>query len=136
MTGWSCRLPTEVEWEAAVRGSGTNVYPWGDNFGVVRANTVEGRVLTTTPVGIYPTGVGPTGVWDGAGNVWEWTSSIYKPYPYRGDDGREDPTATGRRAVRGGSWYANQRYARCAYRSDDHPDCYIYLLGFRMCVSK
>ena len=71
-------------------------------------------------------------LWDGAGNVWEWTSSLYKPYPYRADDGREDPSAPGRRVTRGGSWASNGRLARCAYRDDDHPDGFDDDYGFRV----
>jgi len=71
-------------------------------------------------------------VWDGAGNVWEWTSSLYQSYPYRPDDGREDPSASGRRVLRGGSWGNNGRLARCAARSADHPVGYNAHGGFRV----
>ena len=131
-TGQPCRLPTEVEWEVAVRGGKARLYPWGNRFDAGSANTVEGRVLTTTPVGVYPQGVGRLGVWDGAGNVWEWTTTLYRPYPYRADDGREDAAASGRRVLRGGSWSNNRRLARCAYRTNDHPVYFTGLNGFRV----
>lgn len=127
-----CRLPTEAEWEAAVRGGTVRIYPWGNRFDVARANTVEGRVLSTTPVGVYSRGVGRLGLWDGAGNVWEWTSSLYQPYPYQADDDREAPAASGRRVLRGGSWGNNRRLARCAYRSNIHPDYFFNYYGFRV----
>ena len=74
-------------------------------------------VGATTPVDRYPQGASPYGLLDMAGNVWEWTRSLYKPYPYDPQDGREDLGATGPRVVRGGSWYHDVSYARCAYRN-------------------
>ena len=127
MVGHPCRLPSETEWEAAARGGRVRLYPWGYRFDPARANTVEGRVLGTTPVGLYPRGVGPLGLWDGAGNVWEWTSSLYQPYPYRPDDGREDTSASGRRVRRGGGWSNNGRLARCASRLYGPPDGLFHL---------
>jgi formylglycine-generating enzyme required for sulfatase activity len=132
VTGQSCRLPSEAEWEAAVRGGRMRRYPWGHRFDAGRANTVEGRVLRTTPVGVYPRGVGPLGLWDGAGNVWEWTTTLYEPYPYRAEDGREDLDVPGRRVLRGGSWSLSRRLARCASRAHYHPGLFFSNVGFRV----
>ena len=56
----------------------------------------------TDPVGSHPKGATPEGVFDLAGNEAEWTSSLFKPYPYDAADGREDPKAPGERVTRGG----------------------------------
>ena len=109
VTGRAFRLPTEVEWEAAARGPLTisgeaRVYAWGDEWDAAKTNSIEGRVQKTSPVGVYEAvASSPFGASDQTGNVWDWTSSLYQPYPYA-NDGREDVNAEGERVVRGGSF--------------------------------
>ncbi|MCP5515783.1 MAG: SUMF1/EgtB/PvdO family nonheme iron enzyme [Verrucomicrobiales bacterium] len=132
-TGQHYALPTEAQWEAAARGKSGRAFAYGDRFDSRRANTFESHLRRTTPVGIYPEGETPEGISDLTGNVWEWTSSVFRDYPYDPNDGREaSKTGASRRVVRGGAWCNDRDGARAAYRDDNLPGARYSSLGFRL----
>ena len=135
-------LLSEAEWERACRADDPTrpIFPWGNDVPDVDAddfaNIIYARINSTCAVGLFPKGRGPFELHDMVGNLWEWTRSENKPYPYDAADGREDVTAeAGERVVRGGAFDYNQYFARCAVRFR-YPPGYRYVsIGFRVCVS-
>ena len=115
------RLPTEAEWEYACRGPGESIYPWGNRSPDDTLLNYDNNVGDTTEVGSYPEGKSWCGALDLSGNVWEWTQSLYKDYPYDPADGREDLSDDGVRVVRGGSFYNPADAVRVGHRCRDHP---------------
>jgi formylglycine-generating enzyme required for sulfatase activity len=134
VTGKSCNLPSEAEWEKGARGTDGSIYPWGSKWDAARCNSYEGGKRGTTPVGVYPDGASPYGLLDMAGNVWEWTRSAGKSYPYHPADGRERLGVSGTRVLRGGSFSNHARDVRCASRDRSDPESWHTSGGFRVCV--
>ena len=144
VTGRGYALPSEAEWEKGARGTDGRIYPWGNQWDATRCNSKESGLGKTTSVHAYPQGASPHGVLDMAGNVWEWTRSLWgksgeRPdyrYPYRPTDGRENLDA-GRevpRVLRGGAFLDSRRRVRCAYRYRYFPHDSSWDLGFRVVV--
>ena len=163
--GWVVTLPSEAEWEKAARGGieiprtptivRHNVetpymaslqpnpypkrrYPWeSDEPDPNRANFDYTGIGTASAAGCFPGGVSPYGGEDMSGNVWEWTRSIYRDYPYQPEDGRENLQAGDDepRVLRGGSFIHDEWLVRCASRGRGDPDSLLDYLGFRVVLA-
>jgi formylglycine-generating enzyme required for sulfatase activity len=145
---WSgTRLPSEPEWEHAARGGLAGArFAWGDELTPENAwrcniwqghfptdNTVEDGFLTTAPVRSFP--ANGLGLFETAGNVWEWCADWFSPTAYRDHpDGGAPPGGT-ERVMRGGSFLCHASYChryRVAARSSNTPDSTAANIGFRV----
>ncbi|AHH96319.1 ergothioneine biosynthesis protein EgtB [Kutzneria viridogrisea] len=133
------RLPTEAEWEKAARfdpATGrSRRFPWGDEDPTPEHANLGQRHLRPAPVGAYPLGASPLGVRQLIGDVWEWTSSDFRPYPgFRAFPYREYSEVFfggDYKMLRGGSFGTDEAAVRGTFRNWDHPIRRQIFAGFR-----
>ncbi|MBN1201768.1 MAG: SUMF1/EgtB/PvdO family nonheme iron enzyme [Anaerolineae bacterium] len=130
-------LPTEAEWEYAARGPESWPYPWGSEEPTSAIVNYDFNVGDTSLAGMFPKNASWVGAVDMAGNVAEWTNSLYRDYPYDAADGREltDPSIDANRVLRGGHYQTDTAYGlTSSRRADDEPDYASSVTGFRVVV--
>ncbi len=116
-------LPTVAQWQRAAQGDDDRYFPWGDEYNEEHCNTLETGLKRTTPVNRYHLGVSPYGVYDMAGNIWEWTMNTAAA----AEEGRDH-----RRAVAGGSFVSPCDRARTSFRYYLDPRVRYSSIGIRL----
>jgi formylglycine-generating enzyme required for sulfatase activity len=121
------RLPTLYEWQRAFQGDDQRPYPWGHKFEPTHCNTLESRLKMTSVVTRYAQGVSPFGVYDLAGNVWEWCLNLDTVGQFEAD-----PKRVGKRIVRGGSFLSPGLRANATSLYALKPEIFHAAIGFRI----
>jgi formylglycine-generating enzyme required for sulfatase activity len=129
------RLPSEAEWEYACRSADGWIWPWRDGPPSTERLNFNSEINSTTEAGMYPPGA--NGLYDMAGNVWEWTADWYDEsyYEYLLERNPVGPDNGEQRTLRGGAWNGYDALVRCAYRGSYLPVVRNNYVGFRVLSS-
>lgn len=139
------RLPTEIEWEVAALGEANDDgslsynkrrYPWGDRYPTDDQCNLDGRALGCVDVAAHAGGDSAFGCRQILGNVWEWTSDTFQPYPDFSADVYTEYSTTlfgNTKVLRGGAWSSRSRMLHGTYRNFFEPHYWSIFSGFRTC---